>query len=457
MESRVIQLTNAAQKHGNVNIAPCGKDFFPADVFGGSSRAKGLGVPITLRVKGVPDLIETDIPTDGKTRRPRWIFRERGWVKAFLCSNELVAGDTITINRVAKRIYEISPGNHKVQRAEQKPSPYYETSLGQMYLGDSLKILEKIVAPASVDLIVTSPPFGLVRKKNYGNVDADKYVEWFKPFGKLFRHLLKQTGSLVIDIGGSWNPGLPTRSLYVYELLLTLCRECGFHLAQEFFWWNPSKLPSPAEWVTVRRIRVKDAVNYIWWLSVTPWPKGSNRRVLTPYSSSMHDLLRNGYKAKLRPSGHDISEKFSVDNRASIPPNLIAVANTESNSYYLRYCKEQGLEPNPARFPREIPEYFIRMLSDPGDVVLDPFAGSCVTGEVAERLKRKWLCVEIVEDYLRGGTARFKDGATLFPVPNKSSREKNYYKIYHPAARWNSEDNKRLSEDGGKKRHKRNS
>ncbi len=159
---------------------------------------------------------------------------------------------------------------------EQAPNPptlFHQTKLGEMYLGDSLRVLEDSVRPGSVDLIVTSPPFGLVRKKDYGNVDADKYVAWFRPFGELFRRVLKPTGSLVIDIGGAWIPGQPTRSLYHYELVIMLCRKCGFHLAQEFFWWNPAKLPTPAEWVTVRRIRVKDAANCVWWLSPTPWPK----------------------------------------------------------------------------------------------------------------------------------------------------------------------------------------
>ena len=131
---------------------------------------------------------------------------------------------------------------------------------------------------------------------------------------------LAEHGSLVIDIGGAWNKGLPTRSLYHFKLLIMLVEEYGFHLAQEFYWWNPSKLPSPAEWVTVRRIRAKDAINTVWWLSKTEWPKASNRRVLQPYSSSMRSLLKNGYRAKLRPSGHDISEKFSRNNGAAIPP-----------------------------------------------------------------------------------------------------------------------------------------
>ncbi|MBI4460441.1 MAG: site-specific DNA-methyltransferase [Acidobacteria bacterium] len=188
---------------------------------------------------------------------------------------------------------------------------FHRTKYGCIYQGNSLCYLQGC-KPQSVDLIVTSPPFGLVRKKEYGNVDADKYLDWFSPFGEAFKRVLKPSGSLVIDIGGAWIPGQPSRSLYHYELLIMLCRKFGFHLAQEFFWWNPSKLPSPAEWVTVRRIRVKDAVNCVWWLSTTPWPRASNRRVPVPYSEAMLGLLKNGYRAKLRPSGHDMSSRRAV-------------------------------------------------------------------------------------------------------------------------------------------------
>lgn len=312
-------------------------------------------------------------------------------------------------------------------------------------------MLPRELAPKSVDLVVTSPPFGLVRKKGYGNEDADRYCAWFKPFGDLFHSLLKPQGSLVIDIGGAWIPGQPTRSLYHYELLIMLCRQCGFHLAQDFFWWNPAKLPTPAEWVNIRRIRVKDAINCVWWLSPTPWPKASNRRVLAPYSEAMKGLLKNGYKAKMRPSGHDISEKFSTDNGAAIPPNLIAIPHTESNSHYLRYCKAQELDPHPARFPAELPEYFIRMLTDPGDVVVDPFAGSCVTGEVSERLERRWICSELVENYLKGARGRFREGE-LFTLPLKSAVRESFYKAFHPGVNWNGAHGPKLAADGGRKR-----
>lgn len=324
---------------------------------------------------------------------------------------------------------------------------FHQTKYGEIWLRDSLEYLRTEIKPRSVDLIITSPPFGLVRKKEYGNVEADKYLDWIYPFGVEFKRVLKPNGSLVIDIGGAWIPGQPTRSLYHYELVIMLCRKVGFHLAQEFYWWNPSKLPSPAEWVTVRRIRAKDAVNCVWWLSPTPWPKASNRRVLMPYSDSMKDLLKNGYKAKLRPSGHDISEKFSVNNGAAIPPNLITVPNTESNSFYLRYCADRNLSPHPARFPSALPEFFVRMLTDCGDVVIDPFAGSCVTGEVCERLKRNWICIESVEDYLKGALARFEKPLNQLSVDRKTS-----YRAYHPSVLWNGLEEDELPKDGGKKR-----
>ena len=338
----------------------------------------------------------------------------------------------------------------------------YHTQLGEIVQGDSLEVLPERIPDASVDLIVTSPPFGLIRKKEYGNVDAPDYVAWFRPFGKEFLRILKPSGSFVIDIGGAWEKGRPTRSLYHYELLIMLCRELGFYLAQEFCWWNPSKLPTPAEWVTVRRVRVKDAVDCIWWLSPTPWPKASNTRVLQPYSDSMRSLLKNGYRPKLRPSGHDISDKFSRDNGAAIPPNLIALAHTESNSSYLRHCKTRGIRPHPARFPEELPEYFIRMLTDKDDLVVDPFAGSCATGAVAERLHRHWVCVDLVGEYLDGAIGRFcRTPALKRSRPGQprlfamSEDTGAYYRASRPDALWDGLETDPLPKDGGKKRPER--
>jgi DNA modification methylase len=345
--------------------------------------------------------------------------------------------------------------------AEKTPkaaAKFHETELGNIYLGDSLSFMERDLDAHSMNLIMTSPPFGLVRKKDYGNVDADAYVNWFRPFARQFKRILKENGSLVIDIGGAWIQGQPTRSLYHYELLIMLCREFGFHLAQEFFWWNPARLPTPAEWVTVRRVRVKDAINCVWWLSPTPWPKASNRRVLQVYSDSMKDLLVNGYTPKLRPSGHDISDKFGTDNGGSIPPNLLALAHTESNSAYIRYCEQHSIKPHPARFPSELPEFFIRMLTDPNDLVFDPFSGSCATGEAAERTSRRWICSEMEESYVKGAIGRFEKvkmrQSTLAFAGSKSSKEE-FYRAYKPGTLWNGTHGEKLSADGGKVRPKK--
>lgn len=325
-----------------------------------------------------------------------------------------------------------------------EPRLYEETPLGKIFQGDSLGLLHKTIKENSVDLIVTSPPFGLVRKKSYGNEDADKYIDWFRPFAQGMQRVLKDKGSLVIDIGGAWKPGTPSRSLYHFELLIMLCREYGFHLCQEHYWWNPAKLPTPAEWVNVRRVRVKDAVNCVWWLSKTPWPKASNKRILAPYSDAMKALLENGYTPKLRPSGHDISDKFAKDNGGSVPPNLLALANTESNGTYQEYCRANNLPVHPARFPARLPEYFIRMLTDERDLVVDPFGGSCVTGEVAESLNRKWMCCELDESYLKGAMARF-----VGVKPKLPKFDNTPYQIFPPCSLNGSSDTSPLSLDGG--------
>lgn len=284
-------------------------------------------------------------------------------------------------------------------------APFYFTSWGAAYHGDALEVL-KHLSDSSVNLIVTSPPYALVYKKEYGNVDSADYVKWFMRFADEFHRVLSDDGSLVIDIGGAWNKGVPTRSLYQFELLIALCKK--FHLAQEFYWYNPAKLPSPAEWVTVRRIRVKDSVETLWWLSKTEHPKANNRNVLKPYSDDMQRLIANGYNAKKRPSGHNITHNFGKDNRGAIPPNVLMMGNNDSNSQYMKLCQEKGIAPHPARYPKELPEFFIKFLTGQNDLVLDPFCGSNVTGSTAQTLKRKWIGIDSIKEYLEGSKFRFE-------------------------------------------------
>lgn len=294
----------------------------------------------------------------------------------------------------------------------------YHTPKGAAFLGDSRDVL-KTIPDSSVNLVFTSPPYALHFKKEYGNVDKDEYVAWLLSFAREIKRVLTDDGSFVLNIGGSYNKGLPTRSTYHYKVLLALVEEIGFHLAQEFFWYNPAKMPMPAEWVTVRRIRVKDSVEYVWWFSKTPWPKANNRRVLKAYSPDMLRLNQRGVRATVRPSGHNITSDFDkMDAGGSIPPNVfeeempsdfLKFGNNSANDVYTKRCKEAGVKIHPARFPTSLPDFFIKLLTDEGDIVLDPFAGSNTTGMVSEHLERRWLSVDTVPDYLEASKFRFDD------------------------------------------------
>lgn len=287
--------------------------------------------------------------------------------------------------------------------------PAYRTQLGAAYVGDSRTLLKEL-PDDSVSLVITSPPFALQRQKEYGNKGQNEYIDWLLEFCSLVKQKLKPDGSFVIDLGGSYQKGVPVRSLYNFRIPIRLCDELGFFLAEDFYWFNPAKLPSPIEWVNKRKLRAKDAVNTVWWFGKTEWPKADVSRVLAPYSDRMRKLMEDPdkfYKPKRRPSGHDIGRGFAKDNGGAIPPNLIQVPNTESNGYYTECCKIVGSKSHPARFPSKLPEFFIRFLTDPGDLVVDIFAGSNTTGQVAEIEGRKWLAFEERPDYVAASAFRF--------------------------------------------------
>lgn len=288
-------------------------------------------------------------------------------------------------------------------------TPAYTTRFGAAYQGDSLELLPQL-PHSSINLVITSPPFALQREKEYGNQNQDDYIGWLEQFARLVHRKLRDDGSFVLDLGGAYKKGLPVRSLYNFRVLIRFCDDVGFHLAEDFYWFNSSKLPSPIEWVNKRKLRAKDSVNTIWWFSKTEHPKADVSKVLTEYSERMKKLLQDPegfYTPKKRPSGHDIGKGFAKDNGGAIPSNLLQIPNTESNGTYLSACKELDIKQHPARFPPKLPEFFIRFLTEPGDTVLDIFAGSNTTGQVAESEGRRWLAFEERMEYLAPSVFRF--------------------------------------------------
>lgn len=295
-----------------------------------------------------------------------------------------------------------------------KTVPAYFTSSGSTYIGDSRELLSEL-PDSSVNLVVTSPPFALQRQKEYGNLDQHDYIDWFLEFGRLVHRKLRDDGSFVVDFGGAYMKGVPARSLYNFRVLIRMVDELGFFLAEDFYWFNPSKLPSPIEWVNKRKLRVKDSVNTVWWFSKTEWPKADITKVLAPYSDRMKKLIEDPekfYTPKVRPSGHDIGMGFAKDNGGAIPPNLLQIPNSESNGQYLSGCKALGLKGHPARFPAKLPEFFIRMLTEPDDLVIDIFGGSNTTGQVAEVEGRRWKSFEALPEYVGASSFRFLEKGT---------------------------------------------
>jgi len=293
--------------------------------------------------------------------------------------------------------------------AQMKQKPAYTTDLGEAYIGDSLDLIEQL-DDASVNLVITSPPFALQRKKEYGNKSQAEYVDWLTKFAERVHHKLTEDGSFVLDLGGAYRKGVPARSLYNFRVLLRFCDDIGFTLAEDFYWYNQSKLPSPIEWVNKRKLRVKDSVNTVWWFGKNDWPKADCTKVLTEYSDRMKKLIDDPekfYSPKKRPSGHDISSSFGKNNGGAIPSNLLSFPNSESNSQYLSGCKAIGLKPHPARFPAKLPRFFIRFLTDPGDLVVDIFAGSNTTGQVAETEGRRWKAFDLDPGYVASSSLRF--------------------------------------------------
>ena len=289
----------------------------------------------------------------------------------------------------------------------------YKTDLGVSVLGKAEDVLRakkyRESLDKQVDLIFTSPPFPLNTKKKYGNEQGNAYIEWLADFAPCFKSLLKPEGSIVLELGNAWEPGRPVMSTLALKALLAFLEKGEFTLCQQFVWYNPARLPSPAQWVNVERIRVKDAYTHLWWMAQTDRPQADNRQVLTKYSPSMEQLLkRQKYNTGKRPSEHHIGQKsFLTNNSGAIPSNIITLANTHSSSDYLTYCRTKELQPHPARMPSGLAEFFIKFLTKEADLVLDPFCGSNTTGAAAERLGRRWIAIEADEQYLLGSRGRF--------------------------------------------------
>lgn len=305
----------------------------------------------------------------------------------------------------------------------------YKTDLGKYYVGKCEKTINDLQITGKVQLILTSPPFPLNSKKKYGNLSGEEYLNWFSSLAELFSSVLTPTGSIVIELGNAWEPGRPVQSMLTLQSLLAFTQneKARLRLCQEFICYNPARLPSPAQWVTVNRIRAIDSFTHVWWIANSDYPKADNKRILRPYSKSMKKLLQTKtFNAGMRPSQHNISKNgFLIEHEGSIshnvleleieeavdrsPFSMLRIANTQSSDFFIKTCKERKIIPHPARMPMDLASFFINFLTDEGDIVLDPFGGSNTTGFCAERAKRQWISIDANKSYGEQSMIRFEE------------------------------------------------
>ena len=284
--------------------------------------------------------------------------------------------------------------------------PRYKTRSGKAYAGDAMELI-KHIPDGSISLIVTSPPYALKNGKKYGNVDSMAYVRWFMPFVDEFYRVLREDGNLVLSIGRDMTIGTLAESPWNFKLFAELRENEKFYLKGEFAWAGPTPSSVPEEWIRVKRVGIKDAVNYVWWFTKNSRFNYGRKNALSPYISKVMRTIERRKYAELRSVEYNADGPVLRDYRYSVLIKFLTVGDRESDRRYVEACRNHNVKAHPARYPLRLPEFFIKYLTERGDVVLDPFAGSNTTGEAAEGIGRLWIAFEINSEYLDGSMFRF--------------------------------------------------
>jgi site-specific DNA-methyltransferase (adenine-specific) len=253
----------------------------------------------------------------------------------------------------------------------------------KLYLGDCKEVIKKI-PDNSIDLIFTSPPYADQRKSTYGGIHPNKYVEWFLPLAKELFRVLKPSGTFVLNIKEKVTEG--ERSTYVMELILAM-REQGWLWTEEFIWHK--KNCYPGKWPN----RFRDA-----WERLLQFNKDKKfamyqDEVLVPMGDWAKTRLRKLSDTDKRRDNSKVGSGFGknisnwINREKAYPSNVLHLATECSNKKHS------------AAFPEELPEWFIKLFTQQGDTVLDPFMGSGTTNIVAQRMKRNSIGIEIIEEY----------------------------------------------------------
>ena len=302
----------------------------------------------------------------------------------------------------------------------------FSTRLGIAVWSDCRTLFQDLNQP--IHLVVTSPPFPLARQRLYGNPSETEYVAFLlEALAPLVRHLVPG-GSICLDLGQDiFEPGLPSRSIYLERLVVALHDRLGLHLIDRLVWHNPSKPPGPTRWASIARNQLNVAWQPIICLTNDPAKlRADNRRVLEPHTEKHRQLIERGGEQRTGSYGDGAYTmapgRFAHATPGKIPRNVITRGHRCSDTdAYRRDAKALGLPVHGAVMPLSVPDFLIRFLSEPGDLVADPFGGTAKTGMAAERLQRRWIVAERALDYLRAAAVRFS-GCEGFEMPDAVER-----------------------------------
>ncbi len=334
------------------------------------------------------------------------------WTRQTAVANGLIAGE--------RGVWEITDkGRSRIGRiARGKVVLLYSMDDGLAFLAHAEEAAGAI-EPGSLSLVMTSPPYPVVNRA-YGRFTVPEWLDWMSGLVGMWRDLLRDDGTIAVNLMDVLVPGSPMISPYVERFLLDAIDRHGLHLAGRMPWHSPTKLAN-LEWAVKRRVAMKNSVEHVLLFSKTPRPAWDTRRLPPePYAERSaaqraSDLRRADARRRVvRPGGYQMDEgAFAKNGDGRIPSNLLVAGGVGGGGVYAKRCREAGISPHPARFPEALPRQVILLTTDVGDTVYDPMAGSNTTGKVALDLGRRFISSEPVLEYAAASRFRF-DGRPDF-------------------------------------------
>jgi DNA modification methylase len=299
----------------------------------------------------------------------------------------------------------------------------FSTRLGMAVWGDSLDTLKGLQEP--VHLLFTSTPYLLNKARDYGNpANEAEFVDFIVAVVEPVMRTLVPGGSVCLNLGqDAFVKGTPARSLFLERVTLALHDRLGLWLMDRSVWNNPSKPPGPVIWASRDRVQLNSSYEFVLWFTNDPHQvRADNRRVLEPHTEQQLKLIARGGERRHAQYGDGVYVINHGDYRHAtpgrIPRNVMTLGHRCRDTLQLRcIARDLGLPAHGATFPTRLPEFWIRFLTEPGDLVLDACGGWGKTAIAAQRLERRWVIVDKVLDYLRvsGEMFRNEDG---FDMPS---------------------------------------